>query len=156
MKQRPDPSLKPPLKLRTWPLEALPGLPEPLRQQLAQLGILTTTDLIRQGQSKDSRLALAHRLNSHPQHVHKWAALARLAALPSIGPTYCGLLLHAGVSSPEQLALAQVQRLQQQIQRLHLKLLSQVNDCPGPALITQWIQDAQRLNALSRGTKTSL
>ena len=155
-----NPSPKP---LHNWPLDALPGLPAVLREQLQQLGILTTGDLVRRGQSADERLRLAQQLNSHPQHVNKWTALARLAMLPSVGPTYCGLLLHAGISSPEQLALAHVQRLHQQLQRLHIKLLTQVKGCPGPALVQQWIQEAQQWNmqrrqgnlGVNRDTKTS-
>ncbi|MEO1593225.1 MAG: DUF4332 domain-containing protein [Cyanobacteria bacterium J06632_22] len=148
-------SPEPRQSLRSWPVEALPGLPDALRQKFQHVGILTTADLIRQGRSPKSRLALAEQLNSHPQHINKWTALARLAALPSVGPTYCGLLLHAGVSSPEQLATAQVQRLHQQLQRLHLRLLSQVKNCPGPPLISQWIQEARQWSIASRGTKTS-
>ncbi len=146
-------------KLQSWPLNALPGLPAQLQQQLEQNGILTTADLMRQGQSVSARVALARQVNSHPQHIHKWTALARLAALPSVGPTYCGLLLHAGIGSPEQLALAQVPRLHQQLQRLQLRLLSQVKDCPGPAMISQWLEEARRYGSrkggISRDTKTS-
>ncbi|MEO0540307.1 MAG: DUF4332 domain-containing protein [Cyanobacteria bacterium P01_A01_bin.105] len=149
---------KPPL-----PLDALPGLPSALLQALQQLGIQTTQDLIHRGKSPADRLALARQVNSHPQHIHKWTALARLATLPSVGTAYCGLLLHAGISSPEQLALTSVQRLHPQLQRLHLRLLSQVNNCPGPAMINQWIQEARRTvkpstvkhPTINRDTKTS-
>ncbi|MEL6326061.1 MAG: DUF4332 domain-containing protein [Cyanobacteria bacterium J06626_23] len=118
-------------------------MPPAAQQQLQQIGIVTTGDLIRRGQTPSARLALARELNSHPQYLNKWTALARLAALPSVGLTYCGLLLHAGISSPEQLAQFPINQLHQQLQRLQIKLLSQATNGPDTALISQWIREAR-------------
>ena len=126
-------------------IACLPGLSEAQVQQLNALGIATTFELLRQGNSLPQRQRLSQQLNIHIKHVNKWAALANLARIPSVGCQYCGLLLNAGVSTPQQLAATTVQQLHPQLRRLQVQLLNRADLAPGTAQVAAWIHQAQRL-----------
>jgi predicted flap endonuclease-1-like 5' DNA nuclease len=127
-------------------IEDLPGIFPEAQQQLARLGIATAFDLLKQGQTQAQRQVLAQALNLHIKHVNKWVALANLARIPGVGVQHCGLLLHAGVSSPQQLASMSVSQLHRQLQRLQVQLFSKIDDCPGPEQVALWIQQAKNLS----------
>lgn len=133
------------IQLQSWAIEQLPGIPNEQQKQLRTLNIVTTIDLLKVTRSQSARLQLAQQLNSHVQHINKWAALARLACIPSIGCQYCGLLLHAGISSPQQLALLSVARLHQQLKRLQVKLMQRADLSPDTTQVAQWIAEAKQL-----------
>lgn len=133
------------IQLQSWSIDDLPGLSIEQQQQLKKLNLLTTLDLIRQTHSQSARIKLAQQLNTHIKYINKWAALARLACLPSVGCQYCGLLLHAGVSSPQQLSLLSVAQLQRQLQRLQIKLMHRADLSPDTAQVSQWIAEARQL-----------
>jgi Domain of unknown function (DUF4332) len=128
-----------------WPVHCLPGLSPQVQAQLSDLKIETTFDLLRVGQTLAKRQKLAQHLSLHIQHVNKWVALADLARIPSVGCQYCGLLLHAGVSSPRQLKEVSIARLHQQVKRLHIQLLSDITHCPSLEEVHQWIEQAKQL-----------
>ncbi|MBX2863965.1 MAG: DUF4332 domain-containing protein [Leptolyngbyaceae cyanobacterium MAG.088] len=133
------------LKLQNWTIEQLPGISAKHQQQLKQLNIFTTHDLLQTTRNQAARLQLAQQLNSHITHINKWAALAKLACLPSVGYQYCGLLLHAGISSPQQLALLPVAQLHAQLRRLQVKLMQRADLSPNTAMVAQWIAEAKHL-----------
>ena len=114
-------------------------------QQLSNSGIATTFDLLRQGNSLQQRQTLSTRLSTHIKHINKWTALANLARIPGVGCDYCGLLLNAGVSTPQQLATMTVQRLHPQLQKLQIQLLNRADMAPNMAQVAGWIQSAQRM-----------
>ncbi|ABW31255.1 conserved hypothetical protein [Acaryochloris marina MBIC11017] len=62
-----------------------------------------------------------------------------------MGTKNCGLLLHAGVGSTEQLAQMTAERLHRQLLRLHVAMLGRNSLCPTVAEVTQWIFQARRL-----------
>ena len=133
------------MHLRNWSIEHLPGISTQQVQQLKTLNITTTLDLLQATQSQPARLQLAQKLNSHVKYINKWTALAKLASLPSVGCQYCGLLLHAGVSSPRQLALLSVAQLHSQLKRLQVKLMQRADLSPDTAKVSQWISEAKQL-----------
>ncbi|MEM8612835.1 MAG: DUF4332 domain-containing protein [Cyanobacteria bacterium P01_H01_bin.105] len=133
------------IQLQNWAIEQLPGISDDEQQQLKALNILTTLDLLRTTRSNAARLQLAQQLNSHIKHINKWTALAKLACLPSVGCQYCGLLLHAGISSPQQLALLPVAQLHSQLKRLQVKLMQRADLSPDTAKVSQWIGEAKQL-----------
>ena len=135
------------MQLKNWSIEKLPGISDQHQHQLKALNILTTRDLLRMTRNQAARLQLAQQLNAHIQHINKWAALAKLACLPSVGCQYCGLLLHAGISSPEQLALIPVGQLHSQLKRLQIKLMQRADLSPDTAQISQWISEARQLGS---------
>ena len=133
------------IQFQNWSIEQLPGISNQQQQQLKALNIFTTLDLLQRTRSQSARLRLARQLNSHLKHVNKWSALAKLACLPSVGCQYCGLLLHAGISSPQQLALLPVAQLHTQLKRLDVKLTQRTDLSPDTAQVSQWIREAKQL-----------
>ncbi len=124
----------------------LPGLSAPQIKQLSALGIFTTFDLLRQGNSLSQRQRLSQQLDTHIKHINKWAALANLARIPGVGCQHCGLLLHAGVSTPQQLAAMTVQQLHPQLRRFQVQLLNRADLAPDTAQVATWINQAKSLN----------
>ncbi|MDV3347458.1 DUF4332 domain-containing protein [Leptolyngbyaceae cyanobacterium CCMR0082] len=133
------------IRLQNWAIEQLPGISDEHQQQLNILNIFTTFDLLNATRTQSARLKLAQQLNSHIKYVNKWTALAQLACLPSVGCKYCGLLLHAGISSPQQLALLPVAQLHSQLKRLQIKLMQRADLSPDTAQVSQWITEAKQL-----------
>ncbi|MEO0535499.1 MAG: DUF4332 domain-containing protein [Cyanobacteria bacterium P01_A01_bin.123] len=134
--------------MQDWPLEQLPGLSLAQKTQLKDFGIQTTLQLLRRGSTALKRQQLATDLQIHTQYVNKWVALADLARVPEVGCQYCGLLLHAGVSSTQQLAQASAHRLYPQIRRFQVAVLRQAQNCPPPSQVSRWIQQARSLNGV--------
>jgi predicted flap endonuclease-1-like 5' DNA nuclease len=135
------------LRSRSWAIGLLPGLSAKDQAMLAVCGIQTTQQLLVQTKTVAQRQALAARLQIHLQHVNKWAALADLARVPAIGCQYCGLLLHAGISSPAQLAQMPLSRLHQQILKLHIAMMQNQEGCPGLGEVSQWVEQAKLLGS---------
>jgi hypothetical protein len=151
----PQPSSKskiPPVQ--DWPISDLPGLDSSVQVQLLELGISSTLQLWQQTTTPAKRNGLASQLQIHPQYVNKWAALADLSRLPSVGCHYCGLLLHAGIISPGQLAQMSFQQVHKQILRVQIKMLQRADLCPPLEEVKRWVQEARQI--FNRDTKTSL
>jgi hypothetical protein len=87
------------MKVNSYPLETLPGLETTYEQHLATLGIHTTVDLCRQGQSDQQQQVLAQTLRVPQRYITKWVVLAELSRVPGVGCQFCGVLLHSGISS---------------------------------------------------------
>ncbi|MDX2228443.1 MAG: DUF4332 domain-containing protein [Leptolyngbyaceae cyanobacterium bins.349] len=135
------------VRSRNWPLQELPGLDAQAQAQLMERGITSTLQLWRQTATPSQRATLAADLQIHSQYVSKWSALANLSRLPSVGCRYCGLLLHAGIASPQQLAQTPFPRVHQQILRLHVAELQRKDLCPTLQEVSQWVQEAAQLAA---------
>ncbi|MFM7425227.1 MAG: DUF4332 domain-containing protein [Elainella sp.] len=127
-----------------WPIAQLPGLNPQDQAQLDACGIQTTYQLLQRTRTAAQRQALATQLQTRTQRVNKWVALADLAQLPAVGCDYCGLLLHAGVSSVAQLAEISLPRLHQQILKLQVAMMQRPDLCPGVDQVGEWIAEAQR------------
>ena len=127
------------------PIEELPGLNIAQTQQLKACGITTTFDLLRQGNTPAQRQHLPRELNTNIKYINKWAALANLARIPGVGCEHCGLLLHAGVSTPRQLASMTVQRVHPLLRKLQVQLLNRADLAPDTAQVSSWIQQAKMM-----------
>ncbi len=132
---------------KNWRMSELPGLNVQKQDQLTQLGISTTLQLLQQCRTSAQRQTLATHLQVKVETVNKWVALADLARIPSIGCQYCGLLLHAGIISVAQLAQTPVHRLHQQILRLQVATLQRCDLCPSKSEMQVWINQARSLLA---------
>ncbi len=149
------------VRSQDWRLQDLPGLTHEQQEQLWNCGIHTTLQLYLQTNTPKKRAELARHLQIHPQYVNKWAAMADLARVPAIGCHYCGLLLHAGIASPEQLARMPVHGVHKQILRFQVANLQRPDLCPSLKEIQDWIEQSQHLDrpirpSINRDTKTSL
>lgn len=128
-----------------WSIDQLPGLSPQDRTKLKGVGITTTGQLLQTASTPPLRQALANQLQIKTQYVNKWVALADLARLPGIGSQYCGLVLHAGVCSVNQLAQIPIHRLHQQILRLQVTMMQRKDLCPQVDQVASWIKQARDL-----------
>jgi len=127
------------------PISSLPGLSASQVEQLNAYGIFTTFDLLRQSSSLGQRQQLSRQLNANIKYINKWATLANLARIPGVGAQHCGLLLHAGISTPQQLAGMSVQRLHPLLRRLQVQLIRRADLAPDMAQVATWIQQAKTI-----------
>ncbi len=128
-----------------WPIEQLPGLSQEEQAKLQNCGIKTTKELIKHGNTAETRVNLAKKLQVNLQYVNKWIALADLARIPGIGMQYSGLLLHSGIASVAQLAQTPTHRLHKQIMRLQVSTTQRRDLCPTIDVVEQWSQQAKQI-----------
>lgn len=128
-----------------WSIEQLPGLSAQDQSKLRELGITTTGQLLKKASAPEARESLASQLQIKSQYVNKWVVLADLARIPGIGCQYCGLLLHAGISSVAQLAQTPAHKLHQQVLRLQVATMQRRDLCPQVEEVAVWIQQAREL-----------
>jgi hypothetical protein len=133
------------LKPRFWHIADLPGLSAENQQQLRSIGIENTLQLLQRGVTAAKRQQLANQLSIHSQYVNRWVALANLAQVPSVGCQYCGLLLHAGISSVPALAQTSPQQLHRQVRKFHVANMQRSDLCPPVEQVNTWIQQARSL-----------
>ena len=126
-----------------WPITELPGLNLAEKTQLQEIGINTTITLFNQGKTPEDKLNLAKQLQVNIQHIHKWVALANLSRVPTVGIKYCGLLLHSGVISVQQLAEIPTYKLHKQVIKLQVSTLQRADLSPSVELVEQWIYQAK-------------
>ncbi|MEG4280192.1 DUF4332 domain-containing protein [Microcoleus sp. MON1_C1] len=134
-------------QVRDWPIAHLPGLSKENQSQLEECSITTTGQLIRMTKTQAAKVLLANQLQINIQYVNKWVAMANLARIPSVGCEYCGLLLHAGVASPAQLAQMPVERLHQQVLRLHVATMQRNDLTPSVDRVHKWVQQARLVSS---------
>jgi predicted RecB family nuclease len=141
------------LNLPAIPLEQLPGLDDGSVRALAEVGLTTVQDLYYQTQRPEQQAVLAQLLRLHRDRVRRWAALSDLALVPGVGCRWCGVLLHGGVLSRQQLAEQQPGLLFKRLQRLALQITGECPTgtgkanrtlSPDLAQVNQWIAAAQQ------------
>ncbi|MEG4486408.1 DUF4332 domain-containing protein [Microcoleus sp. D2_18a_B4] len=135
------------VQVRDWPIAHLPGLSKENQSQLEECSITTTGQLISLTKTQAAKVLLANQLQINIQYVNKWVAMANLARIPSVGCQYCGLLLHAGVASPAQLAQMPVERLHQQVLRLHVATMQRNDLTPSVDRVQKWVQQARLVSS---------
>lgn len=129
-------------------IEQLPGLSAKDCAIFKNQGIITTQDLLqRAGRSRSQQEALAAALGMRWQFLYKWLVFADLARISGIGCQYCGLIVHSGIGSIEQLAQTPVGKLHAGIKRLQVQTLQRTDLCPSLQEMSSWIRQAQQLAA---------
>ncbi len=134
------------MKSSYWDIEKLPGLSKTNQEQLKLLGINDSQDLLQLTKTKANQQNLANQLKCQLTLINKWVALADLARVPSVGCKYCGLILHSGIISVEQLSQTSVSSLHRQILKLQVATLQRKDLCPSPDVVQTWINEAKRIN----------
>ncbi|MEL7083513.1 MAG: DUF4332 domain-containing protein [Cyanobacteria bacterium P01_A01_bin.3] len=129
-----------------WPIERLPGLKRLDVEHLKAVGIATTEAMLHVAAGQDGKRALAQQLHLKQERINRWVAMADLARVPAVGCEYCGLLLHAGTISTQQLASAAAPQLHRHIQRLHVATLRNARACPTVSDVGLWIAQASRID----------
>lgn len=132
-------------QLKCLPLGELPGLSNDQILNLKAIGLETTQDLLSRTRSPRDLQKVSQQLNLPLRYAQKWAILAELSQLPSVGKQYCGLLLHSGIASLDQLAAVAPGKLHSQVRRLHTTTLRRSDLCPTPDQVVCWIQEAKQV-----------
>ena len=125
------------------PIEQLPGLMLPEQELLKFHGIPNTKELLNRTLTAQSRQNLAAKLKLNSKYINKWVALADLACIPSVGSQYCGLLLHAGITSTFNLSRAPFYSLHRQIIRLQVATLGLKDLSPPVEQVRKWVEEAK-------------
>ncbi|MEN9232327.1 MAG: DUF4332 domain-containing protein [Thermostichus sp. DG02_5_bins_236] len=126
-----------------WPLSRIPGISAVDQSCLKKLGIESTQHLLDCCSTATQQQALSSQLKIPLRLIHKWVVLAKLAQLPSVGPESCGLLLHAGILSVQQLAQGSPQTLHRSLCRLQVRSIGQRGNQPSFAEVAEWIRQAR-------------
>ncbi len=126
-----------------WPLSRLPGISAADQAALQDQGIESTRQLLERCPTLAQQQALSTQLKIPLRFIRKWVALADLAQLPAVGPEGCGLLLHAGIVSVEQLAQGSPQMLHRTLSLLQVRSTGQRSDSLSFAQVCGWIRQAQ-------------
>ena len=135
-----------PLKSLNFAIDLLPGLSAADCQKLKENGLTTTRALLQKaGRSKAQKETLAIAIGVRLQLLTKWLAFADLARIPAVGCQHCGVIVHSGIVSLEQLAQTPVGKLHQQILRLQVQNLNRADLCPDIGEMSVWIKQAQQL-----------
>lgn len=133
------------MKASYWNIEQLPGLSKLEQAKLKAYGINTTQILLTYGKTAELKQTLANQLKLNIQYINKWIALADLARVPTVGCNYCGLILHAGIASVNQLTQTSIPRLHQQILKFQVGTMQRKDLCPPVEQVQQWIMEARKL-----------
>lgn len=133
-----------------WSLTDLPGMSDQDYQKLYDVEIESTVVLLKRTKTLEKQRHLAQKLQISDRWVRKWMALAELSHLKSVGCQYCGLLLHAGVTSVAQLSIMSPSMLHRHILRLQVANLQRRDLCPSAGVVMQWIQEAKQVAHLTK------
>ena len=133
-----------------WSIDRLPGITRSHMELLTKNSITDTKILLQLTSSLESKQALASNLQLNQKYINKWVALADLARIPSVGDSYCGLLLHAGVVSVAQLTQTPFHRLHRQIVRLQVATLQRKDLSPPVEQVKKWVEEAKSLPRINR------
>lgn len=126
-----------------WLIETLPGLSLQDQTKLQLCGITNTQQLLQQTSNREKINQLANKLQIKLQYLQKWVALADLARIPSVGCQYCGLILHAGIASVNQLTQTPPHKLHQQMLRLQVAMMQRRDLCPSVDQVKRWVDEAK-------------
>lgn len=143
-------TLPQPIRSCNWAIAQLPGLSAENLDLLHRAGFKTTLAFWQRTQTPAQRHNLAAHLQLHPKYVNKWAALCDLARIPAVGCTYCGLLLHTGIISVQQLADTPLPKLHRQLMRLQIATMQRQDLCPPLGDVSLWVEQARQLNPTRR------
>lgn len=133
-----------------WPIDSLPGIKQAEQEILKRAQINNTNELLNRSKTPQSKIILANELKLNPKYIKKWAALAELACVPSVGSQYCGLLLHAGIISISQLSQTSFSRLHSQVLRLQVATFQRKDLAPALEQVKQWVDEAKLLQNHSK------
>ncbi|MDB9315940.1 DUF4332 domain-containing protein [Spirulina sp. CS-785/01] len=129
----------------SFPLSQLPGIPQEITDKCAASNLTHTHTLLQHCTTPKAIETLANQLQIPTPQLKKWVVMANLAQLESVGCEYCGLLLHAGIISPSQLAQTSFPRLHQQIIRFQVATTRRRDLAPSLQTVQQWVKEARSL-----------
>ncbi len=117
-------------------------------EKLAQAGIKTPADLLKEGATSTGRKHLSEKTGISTEHLLKWVNRVDLSRVKGIGTQYSDLLEAAGVDTPKELARRNPDNLLETLKKTNeqKKLVRQL---PSKSQVEGWIESAKALPAPS-------
>jgi PAS domain S-box-containing protein len=144
------PPAAPPAPARTIPsapayqITRIEGIGPAYSRRLADIGILTTKDLLKAGSTRKGRTQIAEQTGISQTLVLEWVNRADLMRVPGVGEEFSDLLEAAGVDTVKELRNRNPENL--------LKAMQQVNEAkhlvrrtPSLAEVTGWVEMAKMM-----------
>ncbi len=126
-----------------WSIDKLPGISPEEQKLLIKHGIYTSQILLSKAATSQAKNSLAVQLKIPIKYIQKWSALSDLARIPSVGCQYCGVILHSGIASVNQLSQISLQKLYSRVRKLYVANTQQRELIPSISLVRQWITEAK-------------
>ena len=126
-----------------WSIDKLPGISPEEQKLLIKHGIYTSQILLSKAATSQAKNSLAVQLKIPIKYIQKWSALSDLARIPSVGCQYCGVILHSGIASVNQLSQIPLEKLYSRVRQLYVANTQQRQLIPSISLVRQWITEAK-------------
>ena len=126
-----------------WSIDKLPGISPEEQKLLIKHGIDTSQILLSKTATSQAKNSLAVQLKIPIKYIQKWSALSDLARIPSVGCQYCGVILHSGIASVNQLSQIPLQKLYSRVRQLYVANTQQRELIPSISLVRQWVTEAK-------------
>ena len=126
-----------------WSIDKLPGISPEEQKLLIKHGIYTSQILLSKAATSQAKKSLAVQLKIPIKYIQKWSALSDLARIPSVGCQYCGVILHSGIASVNQLSQIPLQKLYSRVRQLYVANTQQRELIPSISLVRQWVTEAK-------------
>jgi predicted flap endonuclease-1-like 5' DNA nuclease len=113
-------------------------------EKLAQAGIKTPSDLLKEGATSSGRKMISEKTGISTDHLLKWVNRVDLSRVKGIGTQYSDLLEAAGVDTPKELARRNPDHLLETLKKTNeqKKLVRQL---PSKSQVEGWISSAKAL-----------
>lgn len=120
------------------------GIGEVYTEQLKQVGITTTEQLLEEGASPQGRKTLAEKTGISGTLILKWVNRADLFRVKGIGEEYSDLLEAAGVDTVVELATRNSDNLYAKLVETN-EAKKLVRQLPSSAQVAEWVEQAKTL-----------
>ena len=125
-------------------LTTIEGIGEVYSQQLAEMGIQTTEQLLEKGSSPAGRKELVEKTGISSSLILKWVNRADLFRIKGVGEEYSDLLEIAGVDTVPELAQRNAENLYQKVVEANQEK-NLVRRLPPQSAVRDWIEQAKKL-----------
>lgn len=130
-----------------YPVSDLIGMDDYALQQLREIGIRTTHELLRETDSDTKLRLMATAIEKDVSQVRRWRSQSDLMRVPGINKNYAQLLIVVGVMSVDTLNEIKPADLQTKLAALNAEQ-SLVSDVPSIASVEGWVEYANPLSQL--------
>ncbi len=112
--------------------------------KLANVGIRTTTALLKRGASEEGRKEVSQQAGIGHALILEWVNLADLYRIKGVGSEYSDLLEEAGVDTVVELSKRDGENLYNKLVEVN-KAKNLVNKLPGLKQVKNWVSQAKKL-----------
>jgi predicted flap endonuclease-1-like 5' DNA nuclease len=120
------------------------GIGPILAKRLKELGVRSTTALLKRGRNPNGRKALAYAINVEESKLLKWVNHADLFRVRGVGSEYSDLLEAAGVDTVPELRQRNPASLYEDLVRTN-EVSRLVRKLPSAEQVAEWVEQAKSL-----------